>query len=247
MTAAVARPPLFSHLVASRPDREKGSLAATVTSVMLHGTVIAAALVLTARVSTPKPPETAVIPIVPLPIVVPVVPTPNDAPRRSELSRSGGPVAPTPPSIVEPGRLLDFIPKPGTRPVEDPSGGRTYDGPVRFEAKPGPIGMGEGSPGGFIAVTKVPRLINQVEVENLLRRHYPTMLLQAGIGGTVKVWLQLDEKGTVIETRIHTSSSHKEFDEAALRIGKSARFSPAYNMDTPVKVWVEMPIVFTSR
>jgi TonB family protein len=246
MTAAVARPPLFSHLVASRPDREKGSFAATVTSVVLHGTVIAAAVVLTARVSTPKPAESVTVPIVPVKFTEQTAPA-REVSRRSD--NAGSPadaVAPAPPSIVTPG-VIDFIPKPGTRPVEDPSGGRTYDGPVRYEVKPGPIGTGDAPPGGFVAVTKVPRLLNQVEIESLLRRHYPNILLQAGIGGTVKVWLQLDEKGTVIETRIHTTSAHKEFDEAALRIGKSARFSPAYNMDTPVKVWVEMPIVFTSR
>ena len=32
MTAAVARPPLFGNLIASRPDREKNSLAATAVS-----------------------------------------------------------------------------------------------------------------------------------------------------------------------------------------------------------------------
>ena len=53
MTAAVARPPLFRHLVASNPEHERGSFAATVSSVTLHVALVVAAIVVTARVQAP--------------------------------------------------------------------------------------------------------------------------------------------------------------------------------------------------
>src|SRR5262245_52006762 len=52
MTAAVARPPLFRHLVASNPEHESESLAATASSVTLHAALVIAAVALTARVKS---------------------------------------------------------------------------------------------------------------------------------------------------------------------------------------------------
>ena len=59
-----------------------------------------------------------------------------------------------------------------------------------------------------------------------MTRLYPAMLVQAGIGGTVLVWLHLDENGGVIETRVKSGSGHNTLDEAALNVAHTARFSP---------------------
>ena len=63
MTAAVARPPLFGNLIASRPDREKNSLAATAVSLGLHASIILAVTLFTARAAiTSTKPDAEVVP-----------------------------------------------------------------------------------------------------------------------------------------------------------------------------------------
>lgn len=99
----------------------------------------------------------------------------------------------------------------------------------------------------FVPRTVDPRLQNMRELETLLRRHYPPNLQAAGVGGRPIVWFLIDTDGRVLQTRLHTSSGHPSMDEAALRIAPSMRFSPAYNRDRAVQVWVEIPIVFSVR
>lgn len=99
----------------------------------------------------------------------------------------------------------------------------------------------------FVPRTVDPQLQNMRELENLLRRHYPPNLQSAGIGGRPIVWFLIDTDGRVLQTRLHTSSGYSAMDEAALRIAPSMRFSPAYNRDRAVQVWVEIPIVFSVR
>ena len=96
-------------------------------------------------------------------------------------------------------------------------------------------------------VTVKPELLNRAEIARSMQRLYPQTLLEAGVGGTVLVWLHLDENGSVIETRIKKGSGFNLLDEAALRVAQTARFSPAYNRDQRVGVWVELPVVFGAR
>ena len=46
-------------------------------------------------------------------------------------------------------------------------------------------------------------------------------------------------------TLISKSSGYPALDEAALSVAATMQFTPAYNRDEPVSVWVEIPIVFT--
>lgn len=89
-----------------------------------------------------------------------------------------------------------------------------------------------------------PRLENAAEVRRLLERLYPPILRDAGIGGTVHVWFHLDETGRVLETELHRSSGYAELDAAALRVANAMEYSPAWNRDQRVKVWVSIPITF---
>ena len=75
-------------------------------------------------------------------------------------------------------------------------------------------------------------------------RYYPPLLRDAGIGGTVNVWFFIDETGRVQRTLIHQSSGYDAFDEAALQVADQMEFTPAYNRDQRVKVWVSIPIKF---
>ena len=244
MTAAVARPPLFRHLVASNPEQEKGSFTATASSVTLHAALVVAAVLLTARVQAP--PE-AVGPreIVPIdPYVAP------DAPKPANTGgQTGGPAAPgfVPFTLPVPADIPNVIPPPGTddamkRILEQMMGKQPSAPSV------GNAGVGTGdNPGDFVPLTVKPELLNRADVARAMTRLYPEMLVQAGIGGTVLVWLHLDENGAVIETRVKSSSGHTALDDAALKVAQTARFSPAYNRDQRVRVWVELPVVFGAR
>ncbi|HSL70938.1 MAG TPA: energy transducer TonB [Longimicrobiales bacterium] len=244
MTAAVARPPLFSHLVASRPDRDSGSMLATLLSVVLHALVIIPLVLLSAR--TVAPPQERVYPFI---LEAPLAP-PADVARQQGGGPVGGSPVPAPPAVdlpMPPDIIPDRLPPRGLPLGERPDLFRDVPAPSRsVPGGPGRTGTGE-NPTDFVPITVVPELLNRVEIARMLERLYPVQFQQAGIGGTVVVWLRLDESGAVMEARIKRGSGHGALDDAALRIARSARFSPAFNRDVRVKVWVELPVIFGVR
>jgi protein TonB len=96
----------------------------------------------------------------------------------------------------------------------------------------------------FTPYTVAPLLLNRAEIAKVLERLYPVMLRDAGIGGTVLMWVFIDERGTVRNTRVKNSSELLPLDSAAIRVTQHMRFRPAQNRDVKVPVWVELPIVF---
>ena len=48
----------------------------------------------------------------------------------------------------------------------------------------------------------------------------------------------------MVRTLIHESSGWYELDMAALKVADRMEFSPAYNRDEPVPVWVSVPVTF---
>lgn len=105
-------------------------------------------------------------------------------------------------------------------------------------------------PGGFTELAPYmipPRLLNPDEVQRTLQRNYPPILRDAGIGGTVNVHIWLDENGEIVQSRIGQSSGYPGLDEAALRVVKIMRFTPAQNRDRAVRVIVNLPVHFEAR
>ena len=98
----------------------------------------------------------------------------------------------------------------------------------------------------FTPMTARPRLTNPDEVAAALRNAYPPPLRIAGVTGTTNVWIFIDETGSVVSTRMAESSGHEELDEAALRVAERMEFTPAYNGDEPVSVWVVIPVTFAT-
>ena len=96
----------------------------------------------------------------------------------------------------------------------------------------------------FTPMTVRPDLKNSREISQALIKHYPPLLRDAGIGGTVLVWFFIDENGRVQKTQVNKSSGYEAFDEAALQVAEMMEFSPAYNRDKKVPVWVALPITF---
>jgi protein TonB len=80
-----------------------------------------------------------------------------------------------------------------------------------------------------------------------LEREYPPLLRDAGVGGTVDVWLFIDDQGVVQRTIVDKSSGHQALDDAALEVARAIEFTPALNRDKRVPVWISLPITFTTR
>lgn len=99
----------------------------------------------------------------------------------------------------------------------------------------------------FTPYTVKPELKNRAEAQRILREAYPKLLEDAGIGGTVKTWIFIDETGAVTNTRIHEGSGHAALDEAALKVVKQFEFTPARNRDRNVSVWIMIPVTFSPR
>jgi len=99
----------------------------------------------------------------------------------------------------------------------------------------------------FTPFTVRPEVRNRAAVTRALEREYPPLLRDAGIGGTVLLWIFIDESGTVRDSRVQESSGHNAFDEAARRVASVFEFSPAMNRDQRVPVWIQIPITFNTR
>ncbi|MGD2067934.1 MAG: TonB family protein [Gemmatimonadota bacterium] len=99
----------------------------------------------------------------------------------------------------------------------------------------------------FTPYTVAPALVNRDEIARLLTVRYPPLLRQAGIGGTVRVHVFIDEEGRVQNAIIAATSNYPRLDEAALEVAGEMRFSPAFNRDRKVPVWISIPVVFEVR
>lgn len=92
-----------------------------------------------------------------------------------------------------------------------------------------------------------PELRNRSEFGRLLERKYPPMLRDAGIGGTVVLWVFIDESGAVQNTRVTQGSGYEQLDQVAREVMAEARFTPALNRDQKVPVWIQLPVTFQTR
>lgn len=94
------------------------------------------------------------------------------------------------------------------------------------------------------AETVRPVLQNGAEVGRALQKHYPPVLRDAGIGGTVNVWMFIYESGEVLKSQVGKSSGYDALDEAALLVSYEMQFSPARSGNSRVPVWVAMDVTF---
>jgi TonB family protein len=98
----------------------------------------------------------------------------------------------------------------------------------------------------FTPYEVAPEVRNRNEVGAALRREYPSLLRDAGIGGTVVMHFFIDERGAVQNVLVAESSGHSSLDDAAFRVADVFQFTPALNRDQPVPVWIQIPITFTT-
>ena len=99
----------------------------------------------------------------------------------------------------------------------------------------------------FTPYTVAPSLKDPRKAARIVESHYPNILKQAGITGTVIVWAFIDKEGLVKNTEVSTSSGNHTLDEAATAAVSKFVFSPAMNRDEKVPVWVALPITFRTE
>jgi len=244
------QPTEFKHvrLLASAPGRRTGATAGAGTaSLVLHGLMIGVLAWGVARASSEAVAEEEVT-IVEL--VDEVAPPPEPPPQQQD--------APAPPpeappqgfqTLVVPDVVKPEIPPPSFAfsglSARDFTGEGIEGGRQRTDSAQTERAIDEAP--AFTPFTVAPTLKNRDDVARALEREYPPMLRDAGIGGSVNVWLFIDEQGQVQDVRINKSSGFEALDDAALRVGSTMEFTPALNRDERVVVWVSIPITFQVR
>ncbi|MEE8595422.1 MAG: energy transducer TonB [Gemmatimonadota bacterium] len=118
--------------------------------------------------------------------------------------------------------------------------------PVENLPPPPKTGSPEDRP-SFIPYDVPPKLKNPGEIQKLLQRLYPSQLREAGIEGTVVLWIYIDENGGVQKTQVQKTSGYDAMDKAAMGTADRMKFSPAKNRDKKTPVWVAQAITFEVR
>ncbi|MDH3297479.1 MAG: energy transducer TonB [Gemmatimonadota bacterium] len=112
---------------------------------------------------------------------------------------------------------------------------------------PPPAGARPSDVPSYIPRDVEPRLKNGSLIQRLLQQRYPSMLREAGISGSVVLYVFVDEQGRPAKSQVQTSSGYAQFDQAAASIADDMDFSPAMNRDKPVGVWILQRIDFNTR
>jgi TonB family protein len=187
------------------------------------------------------------------------------APVNATADKALVPATPPPPVVKPAEPPKDWVlPGPSTKVIETPKPAATgSENGTGTQTTPGGApggegtaakvgGSGEGSDEGEIGGTghggmrlkKFPRLLNRDEVLENLRKFYPEVERVAGREADVLVQIHIEVDGSVRSVDIRTSSG-ATFDEAAKKVGKLMRFSPAIGLDDhPVRVSLPQPISF---
>ena len=80
-----------------------------------------------------------------------------------------------------------------------------------------------------------------------IKPDYPKGARQRGEQGDVVLEIRVNEKGTVDDVRVVSSSGFAELDEAAAKAAKGAKFSPARSGREPVASTVRLKLQFKLR
>ncbi len=153
-------------------------------------------------------------------------------------------------------KVIETPKVPATTGAENGTGTQTTPGGAAggegTAAKTG--GSGEGSDEGVVGghghggtpLLAFPKLLNRDEVIAELRKLYPEAERVAGREADVSLMIHID-RGRQSSERwtCHRSSANPAFDEAAQKVGKLMRFSPAIGLNgKPVPVRLPQPIQF---
>ncbi|MEO8619425.1 MAG: TonB family protein [bacterium] len=235
---------MFTTLVESRAVRARSTRGAVV-SVLLHGTLIAAAVALTTGVVDARPESHTEKPPVWIPMPhTPPQPVP-EAPRTPQ-PQAPTPTAPTltiiaptdipntipPIDINTPPMPPDQIPRIGSGLPHSPFGSTNEDGALR-----------SGSVVSENMVDRAPRIIG-----NAPSPRYPNALRESGVDGHVVIRFVVDTVGRAeLDNVTIVEATHQLFADAVKNALGQYRFSPGAIGTRKVRTLVQVPFTFTLR
>ena len=232
---------MFTTLVESRAAHSR-SIGGTVVSALVHGGLIAVAVLITLPHrgdATPKPKDP---PVIFIPLDRSAKPAP--APRPTNSSRSTSAYSPRIPQrqfTFDPGEIKPVDIETGpTVPDPDPLG----RGGVPSSNPFGGGATGLAGAGGTWEANQVDRSPSVLGKPTEPR--YPAQLHAAGIEGRVLVQFVVDTLGRAEPTGITViETSHAAFAEAVLEVLPRYRFAPGEAAGRKVRTRVQMPFEFT--
>jgi protein TonB len=239
--ARVHRPAFGAGLLASKPQRPKGTIFSTIISLVLHVVLLGGLVMSTVgnQVVTQEDEVTVMELTQELEAPPPPPPPPVDAPP---------PAADVSLEFTVPDVIPAEIPPPGAVAI---TAENIYQDMLAAAQdttdNSGDAVVAIGETPSFTPFTVAPVMQNRDEVARALEREYPALLRDAGVGGRTIVWVRLDDQGEVQDVQVNTTSGQPSLDEAALRVARVMEFSPAMNRDKQVPVWVSIPIQFQVR
>ena len=229
---------MFGVLIESKAGRQRRP-GGTLLSILVHGTLIAGAIVATTRQSIAKVPAD-----IPTDTIVYVAP-PKPVCDCNVVSPEAPTFVPRDVHVVVPpvGEIPDVLPPISSGPVIDDAS--------RLLIIAGAITHDSTQAGGHSSVAdpNAIRLPDQVErmatLRSVVRPMYPEQLRLAGIGGRVVVRFVVDTLGLVEhESIVVREASHARFENAVRDVLPRMRFTPAQLDGHPVRMLVEMPFEF---
>jgi protein TonB len=234
----------FGVLLASKPPKQSGRTASSLVALALHGVLGTLLVVATIKAVEEVTEEEVYVELTPETFVPP--PPPPPPPPEVDVPQ------------VEQVRGFQTLQIPTVIPADIPPPASSFQfraADFTGEGVRGGIAAGRAANSGdsvvvsretpsFTPHTVKPELTNADDVQRALIREYPPMLRDAQIGGTVVVWLFIDTEGVVENSKVQTASGYPMLDAAALNVANTMRFTPAYNRDQKVPVWVSIPITF---
>ncbi len=146
-----------------------------------------------------------------------IQPTPEPEPRAPAITRAPEPAA-GPRAEVQVAEVTTTAPSSNVAERTE-----TF---VAFDKSPEPVG-------GFAAIQRAIK--------------YPPKAREEGWAGRAVINVFVNKEGGVDDTKVLQSSGYPSLDEAAVQAIKKTKWRPALQRETPVAVWVAIPINFQVR
>jgi protein TonB len=90
-----------------------------------------------------------------------------------------------------------------------------------------------------------PRLVNAGDVARAIQSNFPSLLRDAGVGGTVVLRAIVEKDGRTSSVEVIRSENNQMFSAPAAAVVRRMRFQPGTVDGAPVRARVEIPITFT--
>lgn len=158
--------------------------------------------------------------------------------------RAAAAPAPAPKPAAPPKEWLKAAPNQKVAPAAPPSkpAAPSPEPPAPPQPANAEIGIGTGS-GGEGQLARLPQLLNLSDLAAIQRRFYPEKAREKGREAVVVLDVHIGPDGRVSNVEV-VQSADPDFDEAAIRVAKLLRFSPAYVSNQPVAVKMRQAIQF---